>query len=352
MVYDPPKPKKIKLTDNDLYNADLFGFGSKIGQITNKSTSAYALLDKFEKNSKEHKELINRLKMCIKLQSQQIDKTKIGREVKGIPKSWINFHKIDDDDTDDLKEYKEFQNSILLDKHPYFFRYLYRDTDKKYKNYVKQMDNKFKSQLGMSLDELLNKENLTSAEIDIIDGYKKFIPVIDSDSVMNNLCKHIENFNFDIKNKKKAINLLDVHPVLMRNEKINKNVYKKVLSIYKKLNKKRQFEYDLNILVMNNDYDAGFDEDLGNVINNKFESFKDELLDTGYDIYDIMDCLIYIMYIDYPKSNKVVLWETFGEEILKTLIFKYGNKIKLPMPNVNGNIEYLNNKFILEEVLL
>ena len=62
--------------------------------------------------------------MCTKLQSAQIDKAKIGKEVKGIPNIWIERQKINKDDNDKVKKEKEFLNSILLDRHPYFFIYL------------------------------------------------------------------------------------------------------------------------------------------------------------------------------------------------------------------------------------
>src|SRR5690606_21763285 len=133
VVYDPPKSTKKLVEPVDLYKADLFSFGSQIGSITNKSTSAFALLPKFKESSDEYKTLMNRLKMCTKLQSAQIDKAKIGREVKGIPKAWVEFNKIDEHDSIEVRKKKELLNNTLLDKHPYFFVYLYKDTKRKYK---------------------------------------------------------------------------------------------------------------------------------------------------------------------------------------------------------------------------
>lgn len=78
VYYVPPKPKKIVFEERDLYNADCFSFGSIIGQITNKSSNAYALLPNLEKrygkNSLEVKMTVSRLKQCCKAQSAQIDK--------------------------------------------------------------------------------------------------------------------------------------------------------------------------------------------------------------------------------------------------------------------------------------
>ena len=78
VVYEAPKPAKIIFTEEDLYKSDLFSFGSIIGAITNKSTSGFALLNNLEKeygkDSREYQTTINRIKMCTKLQSAQIDK--------------------------------------------------------------------------------------------------------------------------------------------------------------------------------------------------------------------------------------------------------------------------------------
>lgn len=73
MVYDVPKPSKKIFTEEDLYNSDLFGFGSIIGSITNKSSSAYALIDNLDKDTEEYMVTHSRLVQCCKAQSAQID---------------------------------------------------------------------------------------------------------------------------------------------------------------------------------------------------------------------------------------------------------------------------------------
>lgn len=73
MVYDVPKPSKKIFTEEDLYNSDLFGFGSIIGSITNKNSSAYALIDNLDKDTEEYRVTHSRLVQCCKAQSAQID---------------------------------------------------------------------------------------------------------------------------------------------------------------------------------------------------------------------------------------------------------------------------------------
>ena len=77
IVYEAPKPKKIIFTNDDLFNADKFTFGSIIGAITNKSTTGHAMLthlkDTYGIESREYTTVLDRIKMCTKLQSAQID---------------------------------------------------------------------------------------------------------------------------------------------------------------------------------------------------------------------------------------------------------------------------------------
>ena len=244
VVYDTPKSISMVFTEEDLYKADLFAFGSIIGSITNKSTSAYALLPLFNKESLEYQTLINRLKMCTKLQSAQIDKAKIGKKVKGIPKIWIERQKIYKDDDEKVKKEKEFLNKILLDKHPYFFIHLYKNTYNKYKKYVKSNDLSSQQKFGLTLNELLIKENCNEKEQSFVDAYYRFLPVIDSDSVMNLLCKHIENVDFDIKSKLKTSKIGDLYKLYMKNDiPKNQETYQKVLNEYKKFMKELKEYY-------------------------------------------------------------------------------------------------------------
>ena len=77
VTYDAPNPKKILFTDDDLYRSDLFGFGSIIGSITNKSSIAYSMLPLIKRDygedSDEYNLTVSRLRQCCVAQSKQID---------------------------------------------------------------------------------------------------------------------------------------------------------------------------------------------------------------------------------------------------------------------------------------
>lgn len=211
VVYDAPNPKKLVFTEDDLYKSDTFSFGSIIGSITNKSSNGYAklpLIEKeFGKDSQEYKLVKSRLQQCCKAQSAQIDKAKIGQEVKGIPKVWITRNKIKKNKNgrvvDRHAARKTLYNSTLLDKYPYFFRYVYKDTNKAYKKYLDEYNIICKQKYKMDLHKLEALENKTKEQKEFISNFYEFCPVLISDSPMNLLCKYIESINFDISRKTK-----------------------------------------------------------------------------------------------------------------------------------------------------
>ncbi len=184
--YTPNKPKKIVLSDKKLYQADTFSFGQTIGTITNNGSSCFALLDNFSKDSKEYATILTRLKTLPKYQNAQIDKSKIGKTVKEIPKCWTK--KTDDN----------FLNSILVDKKPYFFIYLYNATKKEYKAHCVRYNNECYDVLGYPLAELLAKNKLNKKEQEIKNRFIQYSPVIDSNSIMNRLCHYIESIKDEI----------------------------------------------------------------------------------------------------------------------------------------------------------
>ena len=351
VVYDTPKSISMVFTEEDLYKADLFAFGSIIGSITNKSTSAYALLPLFNKESLEYQTLINRLKMCTKLQSAQIDKAKIGKKVKGIPKIWIERQKIYKDDDEKVIKEKEFLNKILLDKHPYFFIHLYKNTYNKYKKYVKSNDLSSQQKFGLTLNELLIKENCNEKEQSFVDAYYRFLPVIDSDSVMNLLCKHIENVDFDIKSKLKTSKIGDLYKLYMKNDiPKNQETYQKVLNEYKKFMKELK---DLNTMGINqNANKEQFDEESDRVVNNIYDDFKSRMFEICSYAYELTNYLVEIFYCEYKSSNKDILWNSFGKYIFSNIKSNTKEPIFFPMPNKEGGIIYLNKKYKLEEVII
>ena len=190
VVYKAPKPQKIRLTEDDLFRADTFSFGSIIGSITNKSSNGYALLplirERYGEDSQQFKLVRSRLQQCCKAQSAQIDKAKIGRDVKGIPDVWVTRQKIKTDKKgrirDRHRKQKELYNSVLLDRHPYFFRYVYKETDRAWKKYLDEANTIARQKFCMDLPSLEQLPERTDEQELFLSGFYRYSPVTLGDS--------------------------------------------------------------------------------------------------------------------------------------------------------------------------
>ena len=208
VAYDAPKPAKTSLTEEGLYEADRFSFGSQIGPVTNKGSSGYALLALLEARfgpANVRCDIIrSRLKQCCVAQSRCIDKAKIGKPVKGIPKIWTEVQRIADSDELDAATTKEVMNDCLLNRRPYFFKYRYPETANAYDKHRKMMDNLCRLTFRMKLEELLALPAPTEEQEVMIARYYDTSPLIESDSTMNLLCYHIESLQLDLQSKFRA----------------------------------------------------------------------------------------------------------------------------------------------------
>lgn len=348
MTYDAPKPEKKIFTKEDIQNADKFGFGSIIGQITNKSSNAYALLkeieDKYGKDNDMWKITYSRLIQCCKAQSCQIDKTKLGREVKGIPKLWVEYRKTDDKTAEknsytpeDIEKIR-FYNSILLDKYPYFFRYRYPDCKKKYDKYVDSNETACKQRFGISLKSLIDLSQKTTEQMTFLDNYYKYMPVTMSDSPMNLLCKYIEGINFEISKKIKEESSDNAVLDLKYDIEYNNSDYEKVSGIidecllfYREL----QFE------------NAEKEKDKCGIFD--FSKYTYDIIASVGSVCGAFNYVIDYFYINNPQKSKDVMWELIGRYIYEKLRMNK-TTVLFPMPNKNGNIEYLGENYSIQEV--
>lgn len=351
VVYNAPKPKKIKVTEDDLFKSDLFSFDSIIGGLTNKSTTGYALLAQLNPQSEEYKRTLKRIKTITKAQSAQIDKTKIGQEVKGIVGKWVNYVPAPRNEQGNLlledekvKYERELNNRILLNKHPYFFIYLYKNTKKKYKNHVKQYEILALQRLGITLDEIKQSKRRTIEQQDFLDEFYRKSPVIESDCTMNKICRRIESIDFEIKKLLKDDGIQDIHKIFInKSVQFDKNTYNKIKTEIKNYNN------SIRQILLSFDYED--EKDKLNEINIRHNKFKNDLFALCSNESELINYVVHYFYIDNKKSSKDLMWSLFGDEIVEYLI-QNTNQIIIPVPSVNGELEYLNEMYEMRKVEL
>ena len=329
VVYDAPKPKKIVFSDDDLYESDTFSFGSIIGSITNKSSNGYAklpLIEKeFGKDSQEYRLVKSRLQQCCKAQSAQIDKAKIGQEVKGIPKVWINRNKIKKNKKGEVidrhVDRKTLYNNTLLDKYPYFFRYVYKDTNRDYKKYLDEYNIICKQKYKMDFRDLERLERKTKEQKEFIANFYEFCPVLISDSPMNLLCKYIESINFGISQKTKVDAELFDYEIYKRSEFEYMDYYEDVKFAIKEFVSEQR-----SIIIANSVEDEyeNSDDDHEIYLDTTSEDLYDRLNKINCNPYIIVNCLVDYFYKEKSKSNKDLLWATYGKYIYKNIVENTG----------------------------
>lgn len=348
MVYDAPKPDKKIFTQEDIQKADKFSFGSIIGQITNKSSNAYALLteieEKYGKNNRMWEVTYSRLIQCCKAQSCQIDKAKIGREVKGIPKLWVEYRKTDDKTIEnkgytdkDIEEIK-FYNSILLDKYPYFFKYRYKDCKKKYDKYVDSNESACKQKFKMSLNSLISLSKKTPEQIEFLDNYYRYMPVTMSNSPMNILCRYIEGVNFEISTKIKEDTTQDILPLIKFDAEYSDNEYQVVSDMIS--------DWLINYRETEKQNDDS-EKNEKTVVD--YSKIATDIISQVKNVGKAVNCAIDYFYIYNPSKNKDVLWQMFGRHITANMR-RNVNTVKFPMPDKNGDIKYLGEMYSMQEV--
>jgi hypothetical protein len=322
-----------------MYVSDTFSFGSIIGEITNKGSNGYALLpiliDRHGVDSEEVRITNSRLKQCCKAQSAQIDRTKLGQKVKGIPKIWIKKDPAND----------PMYASILLQTKPYFFKYRYRETRKKYDNYVEQNKVSCLQRFGVELKDLLRSDCLTPEQQEFINNYYHYMPVTYSKSTMNMLCEYIESVDFNISSKIKAIeDSFDYTIYKHRDIAYSTEEYDAVVGYVRHVMKVFSTS-----AVLNDDNDDERNE----------EKYKDltlgERIDAEICEYVASRDVVANILVDYfygerPKSDKSILWDVCGKTIFKNVKRNSDNKIYFPVNDENGSIDYMGGRYELREV--
>ena len=101
-----------------------------------------------------------------------------------MPAYWYNLGACGDD--------KRLQ-SLCAYRKPYFMIYVYDETKKQYKQYVKESNAKCYAIYKCSIQELSEKENLTDEQKEFLFWYERKMPVGIGNCSMNKICRYVES---------------------------------------------------------------------------------------------------------------------------------------------------------------
>lgn len=333
--------EKVIITEEHLIQSNKDSFGDLIGSTTNRITNMFDVLANFDEDSEEYSELMHRICCGQNYQQNAIDKAK-GIKCKPMPKEWYNYksNKILDTDTEEIKQYKELNLRILADKKPYFFTYIYPNEMKQYKTFIKNSNKNCIIKFGITVDELVKKEDKSESELNFLKYYYKKMPVSISNSVMNNICRKIENIfdNIDLHSNSDKFD----YTILKTQKQYSKGRYNAIKQLYDDYCEKTKI-YTLECKINR------IDKDEKQVFRSIFkESFKREAFNLCNDEDELCNIVVDICY----KSNKSkqFAWDICGDTIVKNLLELNNYTINYPLLNKSGDLEFGGERFIMKTV--
>ena len=289
---------KVVVTEKEVLKTNKNGMGNQVGTITNYVTSMMEVQSHFEKGSKEYKELEYRIECGQLYQQNELDKIK-GIVAKPMPSNWYNMGACADD---------RYKQSICAYRKPYFMIYIYDETKRDYKKYIKESNDKCKLIYNCSIQDLYdNKDNLSDEQKEFLFWYEFKMPVGTGECSMNKICRYVEsqldgyksqlhrNSTFDYNELKVKRRCTEEHRQLLRELE---QEYRECVREYKaqkhfdkgESNKDRKFLY------------KKFHEEAMNICPNDDERLN-IVLDITYGY----------------NGNKQFCWDTIGDLICKRL---------------------------------
>jgi hypothetical protein len=345
IMYETKKAPECNIVESELYKADMNGFNTKVGFLTNLSTTMYAMLPMFEENSKEYNGIIRRLKQCRKEQGAIIDATK-GLVIRSIPSHWTNWSKITEDMSEEEREIAEFNNRIIVSKRPKFMVDVYSNYSKEYKRYRENYDTYSQAKFSLFLDELLSLEEseLTKDQKAFIDQFNRYNPLVETNCITNNISNYMQGEIKEIKglgrSRSKEFNAKILKD---RNFEIDKDKLDKLYVLYKKYKSgRRNFDSIKDI-----DGERRF-----KTIEQYCKYIRQEALLISSNIKELASLAVVICYELHPNDNKSFAWLVFGDGIIENIKANKQKDIEIPFLDENGSISYLGKKYSKRKIYI
>ena len=311
------------INNENVTQADIRGLNSKVGQISNKSASLYAMLKNYSYDTVEYNKIYRSIIALGQVVGMEIDRIKTGvkptlpLEWKPLQVEWRKGNNLYDDDVMITSEpeakgiYRH--NDFVPDVKPYFlkFNYLYLDKDIRQLRYAFNRASVINFMLKLDELETLCKNGEATEEMQrLYNLYVKAYPVNDADCIVNHIAHLFEKFHFDLQKQ-------------ISHE--GRNMLKEMISDNPTDNETLQavcFAYDgyRHFLRMetkrnNTNHKDGKKEikkssaDRLNAIRNHYKSILLNICGTCRNVFD------YLVFI--AKENEKNVWDLLGDDIIK-----------------------------------
>ena len=340
---------------SDFAKAIKDGFGNRVGSITNFGSSCYDTLSLFDENSKEYKEVDYRIKCIQYLQQEAIDSAKNGLPPRPIPSFWLNpnceeLNIWEDKEegvlknlTDEEFEFIEFNKRILTDRKPYYFRYIYQESDRQYREFVDVMEASALRGFGKTIKQIRDSEIKTSQEIEFLERFDEKVPLSNNPCIINVIAKIVEDeFDGEFSTRRYKKNFDYSVYKYNTEKKPTPSQIKEVCRLYE--------DYKTIIKSKKNNLASTKEEGM-NKTNEMFDELQRELREIIIDEEVLVNTLIDLSY-GKNKVTKAFAWCLGGTEILRCMLSKNNNEIHFPIRDENGDIEFDGEKFKMTKVVI
>ena len=320
------------------------GFGDKIGSITNRITSMFDVLGGQEVGSEEYNTLMYRLMCGQHYKQNAIDRIK-GIKFVDMPKYWYDYkacyYKIDED-TGEVLEDNSFNRSIVSNKKPYFFIYIYPQLAKEYNETMANVNKHCRIMFKKSYEELLEEKELTEKQSKIVELCNNAIPVTKNRCTMNKICMAIEKEFEGYKHELKSEGF--DYSIMKTQKEYEKKTFNAINRLYSDYVDELKSYNEMCV-------DERIDKDTGY---RHMQYLKDSFMSKCYEKCNNREDLCNILLdICYKKAGtKQFAWDICGDQIIKNLLSTHENKVNYPTLDVNGEHIYKGYKFKLEQMII
>lgn len=344
VTYTPQKAKKVKLDKENLWAVDMLGYEQKIGKITNTGSTFPEMQSMFPTDSREWQELDTRWKLVCKLQSVEIDSQK-GLEKKPIFKHWLNYNKLTDEQRENMSseelEKIDFNNKLVIEKRPYFMRYLYPKYNAEYKAHVADFDRYCLTKYDCKYKELPEEFKQTEEYEELKEYYDRKNPLLETYGTMNRICYYMEDAIKNIKHTRKMTDNLELFEILSSGGEVDNGKLSAMTAIYDEY-----VAFKRSKMLTNSEFST---------YEQYYKYLRNKSLETiSSDIGELADLAVILCYKNGKK--KEFCWDVFGQGIVNNLLekkLKSGNPIVMvPQLDENGSIDYLGEKYSMQPVNL
>lgn len=337
ITYNTPKAPKQTFNKKILPLVVYSGLDTRIGYITNLSTTMYEMQSQYPINSKEYKLINSRLKFCRKAQGIEIDKAKNGSTSQSFPKEWTTYQPIEEMDSEDVKNNKNLSNSLMVKKRPYFMRYLYSQYNKEYTNFVNDFNKYSFIKFGQEFKEV-QRTSKNKIDYDAMMEYYNFKnPLLETNGTMNRICRFMEQQLEGVKRKTHTVTSDEIYEWLVSSEFVVDD--SKLNSL---LAKKQEYDdFKKSRMLKESKYST---------YESWYKSLREECLENiSSNLLELTNLALYICYKLYPNRKKDFVWDIFGSGIVKNLCNKY-DSVNIPYHNEDGDIVYLNENYSIANI--